>query len=449
MYLLLRLLRRRVVDSRRDGMGGDAVSVPSLIHCRQKIEYLMSYDRDSKVRIYPFSRQIEGDEAIIGRAETGVFLAVPSAALEVLDALAAGKTVGEAQDLFYEQHGETPDLEDLLEILNAKGFLRNDASLPSSSVPSPLPIKQRRSHFSSISAEMARMVFSRGMAIAVVPLLIVAVVLVLRDPGLLPDRFALFFKDDRTLKTLGVALFGYSSLFLHEMGHLVAARARGVGATLGIGHRLWFLVAETDLTGLWSLPRKERYLPLLAGTLVDLVSMSMLVVVLALNREQRLTLGSWSLQILNALFFVYFLRVVWQFYLFVRTDFYYVITTALGCKNLLGDTEAFLRNLLARLLRRGLRQDQSHLPRWERRYIHAYAVIWVLGRALSFSILIFVSIPVTLRYLASIGPTLRAGYSASPHAFVDSIGWLMLSFSPLVLGIMLWIRSLTRSWRTA
>jgi hypothetical protein len=47
-----------------------------------------------------------------------------------------------------------------------------------------------------------------------------------------------------------VMVIGYATVFLHEMAHLVAARgAVGVSSRLGISHRLWYLVAETDMTG--------------------------------------------------------------------------------------------------------------------------------------------------------------------------------------------------------
>jgi hypothetical protein len=44
------------------------------------------------------------------------------------------------------------------------------------------------------------------------------------------------------------------------------------------------------------------------------------------------------------------MRILWQFFLFVRTDLYFVAVTYLNCKNLLIDTRAFLRNQLARHL---------------------------------------------------------------------------------------------------
>ena len=82
------------------------------------------YSPDTLVSVHPFTRQPEGEEVIIGRLETGVFLAVPPEAVEVLEYLAQGKSVGEASEIFRQAHGEVPDLNEFLDLLEAKGIVR-------------------------------------------------------------------------------------------------------------------------------------------------------------------------------------------------------------------------------------------------------------------------------------------------------------------------------------
>jgi hypothetical protein len=67
---------------------------------------------------------------------------------------------------------------------------------------------------------------------------------------------------------------------LHELCHWLAARAEGVAAKVRIDRRLYFFVFETDLTGLWGLPRRRRYWPMLIGLGFDTV---ILATVLALR----------------------------------------------------------------------------------------------------------------------------------------------------------------------
>ena len=82
---------------------------------------------------------------------------------------------------------------------------------------------------------------------------------------------------------------------------------------------------------------------------------------------------------LQALTFSYLLTTLPQLYFFVRTDLYFVMTNALGCKNLMGDTEGYLRNQLARRRNRPAVVDQSQLPAHEARVVRFYAWIWGAG----------------------------------------------------------------------
>ena len=100
------------------------------------------YTRDTVITVEPFTRQMEGEEVIIGRVETGVFLAVPCEAVEVLDDLAQGKTIGETSDIYLQKHGETPDLEEFLQILESKGIVKtiaqgNNGSKATAAHPGP------------------------------------------------------------------------------------------------------------------------------------------------------------------------------------------------------------------------------------------------------------------------------------------------------------------------
>ena len=62
---------------------------------------------------------------------------------------------------------------------------------------------------------------------------------------------------------------GVLTIVWHEGWHWLAARAAGVPARFRISQRGMFLVAETDLTLLLTLPRRRRYAPLLAGPAIE------------------------------------------------------------------------------------------------------------------------------------------------------------------------------------
>ncbi len=48
------------------------------------------------------------------------------------------------------------------------------------------------------------------------------------------------------------AAIGWVLIALHELGHLATARAAGAPARISLGTRLQFLVAQTDVSGVWA-----------------------------------------------------------------------------------------------------------------------------------------------------------------------------------------------------
>jgi putative peptide zinc metalloprotease protein len=407
------------------------------------------YTRDSVVVVQPFSRQQEGDEVIIGRAETGVFLAVPAEAVELLEHLAEGKSVGEVSDFYEKKYGEVPDLDDLLSLMEAKGMVAPITESRGGDVAGAKvqQATRRRYHFNNFPQSLARRLFSRTSLVLCCAVVVAALAATVRDPWLAPTPGDLYFPDHRALSWTIVIAATYAAIFVHELGHLIAARAVGISSRIGISHRLWYLVAETDLTGLWSVPKRQRYMPMLAGILIDVVSGASLVLLLFLYRQDWLPLAGFWVRMVRAVAFTCWLRIVWQFFLFVRTDLYYVIATLFNCRNLLADTEVFLRNVLAHRFPQIGAVSQSGIPAAERRMIRIYAVFWLAGRIWAVCVLLLVTLPVGLSYIRSLGSAFRTGYSANPADFADAVVLACYFLAPTIGGLALWIAGVARRER--
>ncbi|HEY5030344.1 MAG TPA: hypothetical protein VIK39_18200 [Candidatus Angelobacter sp.] len=409
------------------------------------------YARDTLVIVEPFTSQPEGNEVIIGQIETGVFLAVPVEAVELLEHLACGQTVGEVADRYQQKYGEVPDLDDFLSLMESKGLVKPKAigenKSDTANAPSP-KLPDRRYHFSNFPQSLAEKLFVWPVLLGSFALIAGATATLIMNPSLAPRSRDLYFPDHRTLSATLLALASYFTIFLHELAHLVAARSLGINSKIGISHRLWYLVAETDLTGLWTVPRRRRYLPLLAGVLLDLVSASLLVFLLLADTRHLLGLPTMVLRLVRALVLTYVLRVAWQFFFYIRTDFYYVLANFFNCRNLLGDTEVLLRNQLARFFPSMRHRDQSLIPAPERRVIRAYAVIWVGGRVLSIFLLFAVTVPVAIRYIKNLNAAFSAGYSTNRYNFFDALLLSAYFLVPLATGFSMWIGGLIRRERT-
>jgi hypothetical protein len=263
------------------------------------------------------------------------------------------------------------------------------------------------------------------------------------DPGLVPGATVLVFHEHLAVWLAVVCGVSAGGVIIHEFGHVIAARAAGVPARVRISHRLWFMVAETDMTGIWLAPKRSRQLAFLAGSILDAVGASALLGLLWAEHHGWLALGATLRRVVAATLLSYLLRLLWQCFVFVRTDFYFVLATALDCKNLLGDTEDLLRNWVARACGRPATVNQSAIPPRERRAIRAYTLVWLGGRAIALYSLIFAALPVLVGYGAEIVRTATGGHPSYDAA--DLLSVLVLVFGLQLAGFALWIRTLYRS----
>jgi hypothetical protein len=409
---------------------------------------IVLYRKSDLIEVQPFTRQQEGEEVVIGLPAENVFLSLPDEALEILDSLARGTTVGEAQAEFARAHGIEPDVDDLLQSLEQRGFVRRRVSDSFGRTLTPQvdrgADRRVRYHFAEIPESTAKRYFSPFLLSLYLTIIAAALAAAIVHPSLIPNRSSLVFTEHRTAKLVILSLVTYGTIFLHEFAHLLAARARGVKSRIGISSRLWFLVAQTDMTGLWAVPSRQRYLPMLAGPLLDGLSAALLFLVLFAQSKGAFTLAPAIDQLIKAMIFVYFFRLLWQCYFFMRTDFYFVFTTFFGCKSLMKDTSIFIQNLFLRAVGSPKRIDQTHIPVRERRVIRMYSVLWLLGRGVAFYSLFFITLPVLFRYLNDTRLALQRGWVGNHYQFADSVMVGALNLMPLIIGLSLWITSLVR-----
>ncbi len=406
-----------------------------------------SYLAHTCLSVFPFTQRQDGEETIIANAAQSSFLSLPSSAVDILLWLAEGNTVGEAQALYAQKYSDYPDIDEFLALLESEGFIcsqpASEGALNPSSASGSVP--RRHSHFTWISENAARLLFSLPVLIVCFLLIGVAVALLLAQPSLFPSAGILVFKQHALLLGVSLIVFVFFTVFFHEMAHLIAARAIGVPARLSLGNRLWVLVAQTDVTGIWMAPRRKRYLVLLAGPLFDAVSASLLVVLVFSQRHGWLSLSPLLYFFCQAALYTYLPRLLWQCYFFMRTDIYYVFVTLFNCKNLMQDTESFLANHLTRVLPIFQYRDLSSIPAREMSIIRLYAVLWIVGRLVALYTLFFISLPILWGYSVNI-VQIVAGRSPLVHLSpIDLAGLIIIPLFTMTIqvsGLLLWLRSL-------
>jgi hypothetical protein len=403
------------------------------------------YAPDSFVTVRPFTHRFEGDTVILGDIDRQVFVAIPAEGLDILESLAAGNTVGQAARRYEDKYHDTPDIEDFLEALEQEGFIGEASAVEAGEVP-----EVRQAHwrwrFEWLTQERAQRLVSWPVLVACGVLIAVGAVLVADDPGVLPKAgHALLFPEHFAALTWTWIVLANVGLFLHEVAHVVAARAAGIPAGIGIGNQLWIVVAQTDMTGIWLAPKRQRYVAFAIGMIVDAVSSVFLIAFVWAAHRGLINPPEWTVLLATAVIVAPMGRIIWQLFFFLRTDVYYMISTAFNCKNLLADTDDYVRNLWARLRRSPVRIDQSGIPAREMRVIRWYSVLWFFGRIISFVVYCVLIIPILWGYTYQF-ILLLTGRETQFNSFdFATVGILVMVF--LGGGLVMWLRGLVRDTR--
>lgn len=354
------------------------------------------------VRLHDLTMVPEDDGVMVGRPDIGSYAVFPEEGAEALRLLGAGATVADVAAWYERTCGESLDMDDFLAALDDLQFLRDegddgdegdgghggdgaergsgkDDSGPTGGQP---PIRWQR---------LGGWTFSRPAWICYGALTAAAVTAMVRTPTLRPSYHQLFFTSHLSIVYLGMFALAVPCIVIHEGFHTLAGRRLGLPSTLGIGRRLYYLVAETRLDALLSVERRRRYLPFLAGMVADAVLASALTLLsLALD---GLGAPHWTARLCLAIAFTCVVRILWQFMFYLETDLYYVLTTALRCTDLQNATRFHLRAQLRRLLRRPPPRADAEWSAHDRAMARRYAPILVCGYGFSLASLAWAAAP--------------------------------------------------------
>ena len=296
-------------------------------------------DLDQPLRLHPLTYLEEGDEVTAGRADISSFGLFPVDGAALLRYLEAGNTPNDAARWYVEQYGERVDISEFLEVLEELDLLVKDGE----TVTAAAPVRWQR---------LGAALFSPPAFAGYAALVIAAGVAMIVEPYLRPAYSDLLFvHNSLVILMLGIVAGQLPWLLLHEAFHALAGRRLGLRSTLRIGRRLYYVVFVTSLDGLVSVPRRQRYLPMLAGMIADLLVLSALTLA-ALTLHAATGAGGLAYRFVLSMAFGVVLRFAWQFYFFLRTDLYFLATTVLGCNDLQTAARQILRNRLWTLLRR-------------------------------------------------------------------------------------------------
>ena len=365
---------------------------------------------NSTLRLHPLSRQVENGVAIVGR--NGQFLELPPEGLQFLDWLNEGLTLDRARKKFEEAFNPFPD-EDLFDFATA--FLECEFIAAVDDIPLATA-KPLKAETNLIPQAWAQKLFSKPILIFWMVFTIPAAALWISNPTLWPRRADYFWSPYYSLIILVGMLLWLVSMALHEMAHFLAARAKGIDATITWTHRLGFFpMSQTVMHNIWAIPRTARFLPLAAGMAWDVFVISAMVYTLYAVQQGWLALPGVTIGIIKFQLLIMTMGLTSQFWLFSRMDGYFLLSSLFGQRNLQADTFTWLRSLVDRRVK-------FTPPAGGMKYIYLYALI-AIGWGGAFMIqYLTINLPVKVQLIWHSWLKIVNGANIPAIDFADGLG---------------------------
>lgn len=360
------------------------------------IEVLGKIKSTSRITFYPLIRRCEDGIYIVGRVETGEFISLPEVGIQVIDILQNKHSLEESTSLLMNSFGINVDIKTFIEELVKLGFVEtiDDFNVHA--------YKPKISNFNWLKPQHIYFLFNRTATICYTVLATIAFITLIKNPRLVPSYQDFFWASSTSLVLVGNTAITVANIALHELAHLAAARSLDLPARISLSTRLHNLVVQTDVSSLWSVPRRYRYRVYLAGIVWELIFCSTALIVLAYIPLIPMVKG-----LIKALILTQFFGITWQFYFYMRTDIYFVIQELLRCHNLFTDSVNYLNfcvkktnyMLFKRKINKSISNPLISVPIQERNKVIVYSWLVLIGSIVSLCIFFTYNLPILIELL--------------------------------------------------
>ncbi|MFJ7725055.1 hypothetical protein ACIQXV_02720 [Neobacillus sp. NPDC097160] len=385
----------------------------------------MNITLDSQLMLVPVDIRKDKKHYIIEDKASGEFYEMPEVCIEAINLMNQGEHLGEIERRL---KGKYPmDEVDLLDFAEQLLELNLIDEIEGVKVEKQFRPEETLG-FLSISPKLGKFFFNKFSYPIYITLFAANIVLFIINPSLFPHHEDIFVFDIMVLNVILWMTFTFLLVLIHEFGHILAMRAYNLPTKLEIGHRLFFVVFETDMSSIWKLSPKDRNVLFLAGLCFDTVIL-FIFLICQLVIPNGFILGLSTLAVFDI-----FMRVAFQCCFYMKTDLYFVFENISGCYNLMENANQTIRKWFPFL--KDPSKDEVEFAS-ERKTIFYYAIFCFVGVVLT----IFLYAKFYIPEIIHAAKLLLPGYFKSPTSLVF---WDAVVFS-LQVGIFLLL--LLNSWR--
>lgn len=350
----------------------------------------MRLTSEAKIILRPLAIRQDRKSYIVEDVTSHEYYEMPKIFVDAIEMIQKNKALGEIEVELNKQYpSENVDLIDfanqLIELELVKEIDGKEISYQQ--------LNDTSSGFSWIPPTFARLFFHKWSMSGFGLLFFINIILFLWNPDLIPSYRDVFVFDVMSFNILAWIFITFCTVMVHEFGHVFAARAHDLPTTMGISHRLFFVVFETDLSRAWSLSPKERNVLYLGGVCFDQV-----VLFGALIGQLLVP----TADLLAIIVLDVFIRTIFQCCLYMKTDFYYVLENVTGCYNLMENGKQYVSRWLPFIRE----QEQTETFTGEEKIVKMYALFYIAGVSITTLFFFLFYIPQTVYALKQTVPHL-------------------------------------------
>jgi putative peptide zinc metalloprotease protein len=379
----------------------------------------MKLSYDSIVKLHPLNIRQEKKNYIVEDQVTGEFYEMPEVCIAAIEMINKGIYLKEIERELIEKYPH--EVVDLLAFVSQLIDMEMVEEIDGTYVEVKNQ-KQENLGFTKIDPIIGKLFFNKSTKIIYAFIFVVNLIMFFLNPHLFPHYKDIFIFDVMFQNILLWVVVGLILAIIHEIGHILSIRAFNLPTNLTFGHRLFFLVLETDMSLGWKLPVKDRMSIYLAGVCFDNV-----LLFLALTMQLFFPNSSGLfLSIMALIVFEIATRFIYQCCVYMKTDFYYVLENLTGTHNLMENAKAWIFK----------RRETLIMFEGEKRTIYLYTVFYFLGITITIAMFIFYYLPQLVYTILTISPGFREPIGSIP--FLDALFILLQGI--IVIGL------LVRSW---
>lgn len=382
----------------------------------------MNISYDTKVSLRPLNIRKDKKNFIIEDESTGGFFEMPKVSVDAIELINQSKSLDYIEIVLKAQYPN--DDVDILDFVSQLLELDLVSELNGEEI-TRISESKIQTGFIWLPADLGRFFFNSFTSKLYIGLLVASLIFLISNPAFFPTYKDIFVFDLMLKNVLAWLLITFLLVLLHEFGHVLAVRSENLPARIELGHRLFLVVLETDMSQVWKLPAEKRNKLYLAGMYFDIA-----VLFLALSGQFFFNEDSVLISILKLVVLDTFIRLVYQAAVFMKTDLYYVIENKTGCYNLMENG----RNFLAKWLP-FLKVSQTETFAGEEKIVRRYAGFYLTGVAITIAITAYYYIP---QLIFAVNQIMLPGFSEpiSSIRFWDSVVFLLQIV--LVLGLLVY-----------